>query len=131
MNISYIIRIEGRPSPVGGIEQPFVAIPFLGGTAAYEQKETRSNQGILYKCTLSFKMAGITSDNQEAVARFRRARFVRVTDVNGLKIILGDEHIRLIVTTDQDIEGTPGSFRGYKVKAEWNTPHPPMVESFI
>ena len=131
MNISYIIRIESRTAPIAGVEQSYVPMPFQKGSAAYGQKETRSSQGSLYNSTLSFKIAGITSESEAAVNRFRKARNIRITDINGWGVVLGGSSIRLDITREKNIEGTPGSFRGYKIKVEWNTPRPPAAESFI
>lgn len=109
----------------------FLPVPFQAGSAEYGCKRSKTNQGYLYKYSLTFRMVGLTGDNEAELAAIAGSRCVRIRDVNGVEISIGNQHIALVVTWDDMIDGTPGGFRGTAVKIEWSTARRANIQSFI
>ena len=124
-NFSVIKSIERETAGV------FYPVSFQPASAEYECKRSKSNHGYLYKYTVTFKIAGLTDENQAELGRISRCDAIRIRDVNGAEVIIGSWLIRLIVTWEDSIEGKPGSFRGTVVKIEWNTMLRAKIRSFI
>lgn len=124
-NISVITSIEYC------VGAGFLPAEFQSASAGYECKSDRTAAGIIRKHTLTFSMAALNASNERVVGELRLARYVRFTDVNRFRVTLGSEGLPPTVTTEDIIEGKPGSFRGVKVTVKWDSARAGSRESFI
>lgn len=108
----------------------FTPVAFQSESAGYDCKRSKTNHGHLYKYTVDFRMAGLTDANERLLARLASCEALRIRDVNGTELTIGNQHVRMIVTWQDEIGGSPGSSRGTKVKIEWTTARRARLQSF-
>lgn len=130
-NYSYIIKITFVPPHASGQEVTSVDVPLINGSASYECKGAFTDHGKQYKTKLTFKIARITTENRNLVNRLRFAESVTFVDANRMSTTIGSKAVRLSVTDEEEVAGTPGGFRGYNITVEWTSPVPYVSQSFI
>ncbi|WP_298061360.1 hypothetical protein [uncultured Rikenella sp.] len=105
-------------------------IPIVGRTGAYVCTSKESSQGTLYEHELSFKVAGLTPENEALITRLRCATTIRVDDVNRTRFVVDRGELRFKFTVKRDLGGTFGGFRGYEVTVKLSALHPAEVSPF-
>lgn len=127
MNVGIIIKIEGRLLPDG----EFFDLEFTGFSGTISKNTLRTNAGTLHETTVEMKIPQI----QPVITAllngllFRPAQY-RISDGNGKTHLVGDNNFPAKLSYVHGIDGSPGSWNGYKVSIHHNSPHSyPVTEN--
>lgn len=105
-------------------------IPVVDRSGAYVCVSKESSQGTLYEHELSFKVAGLTEENEALVARLRCATTIRAEDVNRTRFTIDRGELRFKFTIKRELGGTFGGFRGYDITVKLASLNPADVSPF-
>ncbi len=105
-------------------------IPVIDRSGAYVCTSQESSQGTLYEHELSFKVAGLTKENEALVARLRCATTIRADDVNRTRFTIDRGELRFKFTIKRDLGGTFGGFRGFDITVKLSSLNPADVSPF-
>lgn len=113
MNAAVITKIEYKF--IGYLS--FNTIPIIPSSGKFKEESIRSSKGLIYTTTVDLSISKIDKENDELIKSInnRKSQF-RLTDANGTIIIVGDEEFPARLTPESGIDGTPGSFGGYRCK---------------
>ncbi len=104
--------------------------PVIDRSGAYVCTSQESSQGTLYEHELSFKVAGLTKENEALVARLRCATTIRADDVNRTRFTIDRGELRFKFTIKRDLGGTFGGFRGFDITVKLSSLNPADVSPF-
>jgi hypothetical protein len=114
MNSAVITKIEYRL-----LENPdFTILAFILYSAKFNEPPfKKTSAGKLYTTTLDLAIPKITSGNDTLIKSIadRKAQF-KVTDANGTVYLIGNDQFPARLAHESALDGTPGSFGGYKCK---------------
>lgn len=105
-------------------------IPAVDRSGSYICTSKESSQGTLYDHELSFKVAGISKENENLIALLRRATTIRVDDVNYTRFTIDRGELRFKFTIKRDLGGTFGGFRGFDITVKLSSLNPADVSPF-
>lgn len=115
-NIAVISKIEYLR---GGT---YSQLKFQQSSAIYKCKRFDQAPGVLNKHELAFSITPLSVENDAITTELALSPFLRLSDVNGYIIIIGDYDIMPKYEIEREIDGKPGSFRGYKITVKWDFP---------
>lgn len=125
MNAAIITKIEFRL-----LENPEFSIldhTFFSGTLKQDSQRTRA--GMLYITVMDFSVPKIIQESNSIIKSLnnRKAQF-RATDANGTIYLLGNDNFPARLLHQKAIDGTPGSFGGYKCVITYRSPFDDIVQ---
>jgi hypothetical protein len=112
MNSAVITKIEHRIFPEANFVQLEI-IPHSGKLSSPFQKNSSGNS--YYNTTVTFNIAK-SEPAKDAILKnivSRKGQY-RITDANGVVYLVGSETYPARLTYTRAIDGTPGSFNGYR-----------------
>jgi hypothetical protein len=111
MNAAVITKIEYKMTG----EVDFTIIDFIPESAKFNQDSKRTGAGTLYTTTVDFNIAGLSVDADELTKKLnnRKCGF-RITDSEDLVYLVGSDQYPARLNAKLAVDGSPGSFRGYR-----------------
>ncbi|OFX52334.1 MAG: hypothetical protein A2066_00130 [Bacteroidetes bacterium GWB2_41_8] len=125
MNSAVITKIEYRLLE----NQDFTILDFILYSGKFKQDPDKSGAGVKYITIVDVSVPKINADSNSIVKSInnRKAQF-RITDANGTIYLLGnDEHPARLVH-QKALDGTAGSFGGYKCTITYKTVKDDIVQ---
>jgi len=113
MNAAVITKIEYRL-----LENPeFAFLELILYSGKFKEVPKKTGAGKLYTTTVDLAIPKITAENSSLIKSLddRKAQF-RVIDANGTVYLVGSDEYPARLVHESDLDGTPGSFGGYKCK---------------
>lgn len=126
MNSGVISKVEYKLSG----ESSFTDLDIIPYSGKFSDNGEQTNAGMRYSFSGSFKKEEVSIANDavfESIV-WRKATF-RVTDAGGTKHLVGDNSYPARLTYSRDIDGTPGSFNGYRCTIRRDAPYPATIDS--
>ncbi len=126
MNSAVITKIEYRVFPEVNFSA-FEIIPY-SGKLSEDISETKA--GNVYACVVDFNVAKSEQAKDTTLKSVlkRKAQF-RVIDANNIVYLVGDENYPARLVYSRGIDGTPGSFNGYKCKINRKSPYAITIDT--
>lgn len=128
MNSAVITKIEYRIFP----DAEFTLLTHIMYSGKLNEESADAEGVNLFTSTLNFSVAKITAstDSEIKSVKNRQAQF-RVTDGNGTVYLVGDESYPARLVAQSALDGSPGSFNGYRCTVTCRAPYGCLVQDGI
>lgn len=113
MNAAVITKIEYQLP--GEVE--FSVFDMVPESGKFNELWNATGAGKIYTTTVNFLIAGLTVD-KDAVMKLldNRKAYFRITDADDLVYLVGSVDYAARLSSEIDLGGAPGSFKGYRCK---------------
>lgn len=125
MNAAVIIKIEYRL-----LENPeFLILDLILYSAKLRQDSQKTGAGTVYTTVVDLSVSKINQENNSIIKSIdhRKAQF-RATDANGTIYLLGNDNYPARLVHQKALDGTPGSFGGYRCVITYESPSDDIIQ---
>lgn len=125
MNSAVITKVEYKlPEDLN-----FSVIDFVPQSGKMNEEPKATGAGTIYTTIIEFNIAGLSVVADELVKRLNnRKAYFKLTDSEGLVYNVGSENFAARFLAKSALDGSPGSFRGYRCFITLNSTSGCIVE---